>query len=103
MSAEKLHLDFLPQWVLDRKPLTLEEVAKVTTFSVYTLREMRKEGVICAILGKKPYRFDPVHIYNVFFGHQKPEARPGSRVRSLKTEKGNSHNRKPANKRELWL
>ena len=98
MGAENL-----PEWALSRKPLFTEEVAEYTNFSVNEIRAMRKEGILKAILGRRPYRFDPVHIYQVFFATPTAPVKKEPEVRSLKIEDGNSRSHKPVTRKDLWL
>ena len=79
----------LPEWACSSKPLTVKQVSELTTFSEWYVLKLRKTGKIRAILDAKPYRFDPRHIYDVFFTNssaklETSEVKPVA-VRSLKT------------------
>lgn len=104
MAAIDVKPQLLPSWVTARRLLTIYQVAEVTGYSVYEVREFRKRGLIHAVLDKKPYKFDPLHIYQVFFCGDGPSVvQVSPQVRSLKTEEANQHSHKPVTEDDLWL
>jgi hypothetical protein len=87
-------------------PLTVAEVAQLTRFSSWYIREPRKEGKLRAILDAKPYRFHPREVYGMFFALAAPmketESAPTQAPCSLKIERDESVGRIPAKREDLW-
>lgn len=98
MGERKLEVD--PNWRFAGKLLSVDAVCSITGFSYSTILDLRRSGVIVAALDRKPYHFDPEHIYQVFFGPQKVVLNDS--VRSLKTEKRDFVGHKPVKKEDLW-
>lgn len=98
--GEKTMEQLDPNWRFAGKLLSVEVVCAITGFSYDTVLRLRRTGMLVASLDRKPYHFDPEHIYQVFFGARKIVV-PHS-VSSLKTEKSDFISRKPVKKEDLW-
>ena len=98
MGEKKLEFD--PNWRFAGKLLPVTLVCEITGFDYQTILELRKAGTLVASLNKRPYKFDPEHIYQVFFGSSKTVI-SGS-VSSLKTEKSEFIPHKPVKREDLW-
>lgn len=92
--GDKIEALSMPGWVLERRPLKTRELSERVNFSVEEILKLVNEGVLKPILGKRPYRFDPLHVYQVFFEPPKQ--------RSLKI-KEYPHSHKSVKGRDLWL
>lgn len=62
MAAERIHT---PDWVYG-PPMSAQDVARALGFSYGVILTLRQQGIIHAIIARRPYRFDPAHI----FGHK---------------------------------
>jgi hypothetical protein len=87
-------------WRYAGRLLSLTEVSLITGFAIETIRRLRRSGTLAASLNKRPFKFDPEHIYQVFFETKKLVLNDS--VRSLKTEKSDPLARKPLTKEDMW-
>lgn len=96
--------EYIPNWVLPRRPMTAQQIAAATGYSIYFIRELRKSGRLRSLLGKKPYRFDSVHVFETLFKSSEPQAviSPLAELSSLKTESESSRDCKPVKRKDLW-
>lgn len=93
-------IEISPNWRHCGKLLPTAVVCAITGFSADTVLRLVRSGRLIPSLGKRPYRFDPEHIYEVFFGTKTLVLNDS--VRSLKTEKSGSIGHKPVKKEDLW-
>lgn len=89
-----------PNWRFAGRLLPTALVCEITGWTYSTVIELVRSGVLIPSLGKKPYKFDPEHIYQVFFAPKKIVI--NDPVRSLKTEEPKSKSHKPVTREDLW-
>lgn len=113
MGAKKIRpQDMEPpkDWLTAGRLLSIPEVCAIARRSPWFLYELIGQGLLVPAMGRKPYKFDPLHVHAVFFTAQatpKRETAPAdSRRRSpsslITRGRSESVSRKSYTKEDLW-
>lgn len=85
-------------WAEAERLLSVSEVMVVTGFGYAAILKLVHQGRLVPVLGKKPFRFDPKNVRDLFFSLRDGGISSSS---SLKNQKGRSVGHK-VTKGELW-
>jgi len=108
MGVKRVVTEVPPNWKESGRLLTVPEVAAISGWSRWSIYELIQKGTLIPAIGRKPYRFDPLHIYAVLCGNQtaslvRDSRAPAAPSRSLKIQaKGRSVSHKPVREEDLW-
>lgn len=98
MGEKKIALN---DWRNCNRLLSVKEVGQITGYSYQTILELVRTGVIIRAINKRPYKFDPAHIAEVFFNPSKNAVQPSAQS-SLKIRESEIVSHKPFEKGDLW-